>query len=48
MPSRRNSTKSKKKTQQGSKIFKYEPGERVLCYEPDPSKARVLYEAKVS
>ena len=22
-------------------------GEQVLCYEPDPSKAKMLYEAKV-
>ena len=26
---------------------KYIIGEKVLCYEPDPSKARVMYEAKV-
>ena len=27
--------------------FEYEIGEIVLCFEPDPTKARVLYEAKV-
>jgi hypothetical protein len=25
----------------------YEPHERILCYEPDPTKYRVLYDAKV-
>ncbi|XP_049774385.1 male-specific lethal 3 homolog isoform X1 [Schistocerca cancellata] len=30
----------------GSK-FKFEEGEKVLCYEPDPTKARVLYDSKV-
>lgn len=28
--------------------FEYEVGEIVLCFEPDPTKARVLYEAKVT
>lgn len=28
--------------------FNYEPGECVLCFEPDPTKARVIYEAKVA
>lgn len=28
--------------------FKFSEGERVLCFEPDPTKARVLYDAKVS
>ena len=27
--------------------FIFEAGEFVLCFEPDPSKARVIYEAKV-
>ncbi|KFM80990.1 Male-specific lethal 3-like protein, partial [Stegodyphus mimosarum] len=27
--------------------FKFSEGERVLCYEPDPTKAKVLYESKV-
>ncbi|XP_054724310.1 male-specific lethal 3 homolog [Uloborus diversus] len=27
--------------------FKFSVGERVLCYEPDPTKAKVLYESKV-
>ena len=27
--------------------FKFSEGERVLCFEPDPTKARVLYDAKV-
>lgn len=27
--------------------FKFEEGEKVLCYEPDPTKARVLYDSKV-
>ncbi len=27
--------------------FNFEPGEVVLCFEPDPTKARVLYDAKV-
>ena len=26
---------------------KYKPGDRVMCYEPDPTKARVLYDARV-
>merc|ERR1712226_36711 len=26
---------------------KFAPGERVLCYEPDPFKVRVIYDAKV-
>lgn len=28
-------------------VPKYAVGEKVLCYEPDPNKARVLYESKV-
>lgn len=28
-------------------VPKYVVGEKVLCYEPDPNKARVLYESKV-
>ncbi|KAL2102301.1 hypothetical protein ACEWY4_001469 [Coilia grayii] len=27
--------------------FKFHKGEKVLCFEPDPSKAKVLYDAKV-
>lgn len=27
--------------------FKFSEGERVLCYEPDPTKAKVLYDSKV-
>lgn len=27
--------------------FKFSTGEKVLCYEPDPTKAKVLYESKV-
>lgn len=27
--------------------FNFEPGESVLCFEPDPTKARVIYEAKI-
>lgn len=27
--------------------FKFSAGEKVLCYEPDPTKAKVLYESKV-
>ena len=26
---------------------KFTEGERVLCYEPDPTKAKVLYDSKV-
>ena len=26
---------------------KFSEGERVLCYEPDPSKTKVLYDSKV-
>ena len=26
---------------------KYEVKERVLCYEPDPTKAKVIYDAKI-
>lgn len=28
--------------------FKFQKGEKVLCFEPDPSKAKVLYDAKVT
>lgn len=28
-------------------VPKFAVGEKVLCYEPDPNKARVLYESKV-
>lgn len=28
--------------------FKFHRGERVLCFEPDPTKAKVLYDAKVT
>lgn len=28
--------------------FKFSEGERVLCYEPDPTKAKVLYDSKVN
>lgn len=28
--------------------YKFSEGERVLCYEPDPTKAKVLYDSKVS
>lgn len=28
--------------------YKFSIGERVLCYEPDPTKAKVLYDSKVS
>lgn len=27
--------------------YKFTDGERVLCYEPDPTKAKVLYDSKV-
>lgn len=27
--------------------FKFTDGEKVLCYEPDPTKAKVLYDSKV-
>ncbi|XP_075395001.1 MSL complex subunit 3 isoform X2 [Tenrec ecaudatus] len=27
--------------------FKFQSGEKVLCFEPDPTKARVLYDAKI-
>lgn len=27
--------------------LKFHKGEKVLCFEPDPSKAKVLYDAKV-
>ena len=27
--------------------YNFEPGEYVLCFEPDSTKARVLYDAKV-
>lgn len=27
--------------------LKFFEGERVLCYEPDPTKAKVLYDSKV-
>lgn len=28
--------------------LRFVEGERVLCYEPDPTKAKVLYDSKVS
>lgn len=28
--------------------YKFTEGERVLCYEPDPTKAKVLYDSKVT
>jgi len=28
--------------------FKFSDGEKVLCYEPDPTKAKVLYDSKVT
>lgn len=28
--------------------LKFYDGERVLCYEPDPTKAKVLYDSKVN
>lgn len=31
----------------GPKSRYFEKGEKVLCYEPDPSKAKVLYDSKV-
>lgn len=34
-------------TSRGMK-FKFHRGERVLCFEPDPTKAKVLYDAKVT
>ncbi|XP_027530969.1 male-specific lethal 3 homolog isoform X1 [Neopelma chrysocephalum] len=33
-------------TSRGMK-FKFHRGERVLCFEPDPTKAKVLYDAKI-
>lgn len=27
--------------------YKFVVGEKVLCYEPDPTKAKVLYDSKV-
>ncbi|XP_053243212.1 male-specific lethal 3 homolog isoform X2 [Podarcis raffonei] len=33
-------------TSRGMK-FKFRKGERVLCFEPDPTKAKVLYDAKI-
>lgn len=27
--------------------YKFAIGEKVLCYEPDPTKAKVLYDSKV-
>lgn len=27
---------------------KFHEGEKVLCYEPDPTKAKVLYDSKVN
>ncbi|XP_066300669.1 MSL complex subunit 3-like [Branchiostoma lanceolatum] len=31
----------------GGVAFNYRVGERILCFEPDPTKARVLYDAKI-
>ena len=28
-------------------MFEFQVGEKVLCYEPDPTKAKVIYEAKI-
>ncbi|XP_067134456.1 MSL complex subunit 3 isoform X2 [Centruroides vittatus] len=46
-PSKRlESTTDKMVSTRGVK-FKFSEGEKVLCYEPDPTKAKVLYESKV-
>ena len=37
----------KKKEKSVSKGGKFTVGERVLCYEPDLTKARVVYDAKI-
>ena len=29
------------------RIKRFQQGEKVLCYEPDPSKEKLLYEAKI-
>lgn len=45
----RNSLKidpSKMVSTRGQK-YKFSDGEKVLCYEPDPTKAKVLYDSKV-
>ena len=26
---------------------RFEEGEKILCYEPDPKKVKILYEAKI-
>lgn len=32
----------------GAPKYKFLDGEKVLCYEPDPTKAKVLYDSKVN
>lgn len=40
--------KGKKMVSTRGPKYKFSIGERVLCYEPDPTKAKVLYDSKVS
>lgn len=40
--------KGKKMVSTRGPKYKFCIGERVLCYEPDPTKAKVLYDSKVS
>lgn len=41
------SSKSDKSAKLKDVKYEHHVGERVLCFEPDESKARVLYNAKV-
>merc|ERR1711997_426938 len=42
-----NEKKDKHLEEDGDTCFKYKEGERVLCFEPDPTKVRVIYDAKI-
>lgn len=38
---------SLRKSSSSTPKFMFTEGERVLCYEPDPNKAKVLYDSKI-
>ena len=42
-----NEKKDKNLEENHATCFKFKEGERVLCFEPDPTKVRVVYDAKI-
>ena len=42
-----NEKKDKHIADESALSTKYKEGERVLCFEPDPTKVRVIYDAKI-